>query len=82
MHVLYITPGHREQLFVNAMCIDFVHGTIFAWTYLSLAGFPDREILKLLSMPPEAWCYQVNCAESTARSALRAAGLQLPQRAS
>ncbi|WP_426339827.1 hypothetical protein ACN9MZ_26680 [Pseudoduganella sp. S-14] len=68
---------YRDQLELNAQCIDFVHGSIYAWTYLSQAGVPDAEILRILNAPAEAWCFNTENVEATARSALNAAGIRL-----
>jgi len=68
---------YRDELELNARCIDFVHGGVYAWTYLSQAGLADAEILKILNAPAGAWCYQVENAEATARLALNAAGIRL-----
>jgi hypothetical protein len=65
----------RAQLELNARCIDFVHGGIYAWTYLSTAGFTDAEILQVLDAPPQTWCHIPDNVEIRARSALRAAGI-------
>lgn len=69
------TFAYREQLLLNAYCIDFVHGGVYAWTYLAKAGLRDAEIVRILSAPAETWCYKIGNAESTARTALIAAGI-------
>lgn len=66
---------YRDELLINALCIDFVHGGAYAWTYLAIAGVPDRDILRILALPAEAWCYLVPNAEAAARSAMRAVGM-------
>lgn len=70
-----VTSIYRTQLELNARCIDFVHGGLYAWTYLSIAGFTDDEILKVLDAPPQSWCYQAGNAEARARAALDAVGI-------
>lgn len=67
---------YRDQLELNARCIDFVHGGVYAWTYLAQAGVPDTEILRILNAPPETWCFKIGNAETTAQSALSAAGIR------
>lgn len=67
---------YRDQLELNAHCIDFVHGGVYAWTYLSQAGVPDADILRILNAPAASWCFKVRNIEATARAALKAAGMR------
>ncbi|MTW09929.1 hypothetical protein GM658_04890 [Pseudoduganella eburnea] len=77
MRARHAKSPYRDELELNALCIDFVHGGLYAWTYLSRAGVADADILRILNAPADAWCYRVENAETTARLALNAAGIRL-----
>jgi hypothetical protein len=65
----------RQQLFLNAICIDVTYGGEFAWTYLAKAGLKEDEILRLLIAPREAW-HKVDNIQAKADLALKAVGMR------
>jgi hypothetical protein len=73
-------PASRfgEQLVLNAHCIDFVYGGVYAWAYLAMAGVPDPDIVVILRTPFERWgAAEPNIAD-VAHRAMRALGIQRP----
>jgi hypothetical protein len=65
----------RERVLLDAYCIDFVFGGVYAWTFLAEAGFSDDLILAVLSAPIESWCHRVGNMELRARRALDGTGV-------
>jgi hypothetical protein len=70
-----------EQTVLNAHCIDFVYGGVYAWAYLAMAGIPDRDIMVILRTPFDRW----HCAEpdiaAVAHGAMCSMGIQRPSNA-
>jgi hypothetical protein len=66
----------NEQILLDAYSIDFVHGGIYAWTYLEILGLHERQILAILSAPVEIWCRHVDNIEERANGALAQLGVR------
>jgi hypothetical protein len=66
----------HEQILLNAYCIDFVHGGVYAWTYLATVGLREPQILAILCAPIETWCRDVDNIEDRANRALAQLGMQ------
>lgn len=70
------TPN--EQLVLNAHCIDFVYGGVYAWAYLATAGVADPDIIVILRTPFDRWHAAEPDIASTARRAMDSIGMQRP----
>lgn len=73
-------PASRfdEQLVLNAHCIDFVYGGVYAWAYLATAGVSDPDIIVILRTPFEGWADARPNIADVAHRAMRNLGIQRP----
>lgn len=66
---------YDDELFLNAFCIDLVHGGAYAWAYLLKAGAPPDHVKVILSPQSQCWELEVNDVSLTAEIALAVSGL-------
>jgi hypothetical protein len=67
-----------KQLVLNAHCIDFVYGGVYAWAYLATAGVSDRDIIVIMRTPFDRWADAAPNVAEVARRAMQAMGIQRP----
>jgi len=77
------SPASRfgEQLILNAHCIDFVYGGVYAWAYLAMAGVADPDIIVILRTPFGGWDRAEPNIADVAHRAMRRMGIQRPVKA-
>ncbi|MGW8391636.1 hypothetical protein [Pseudoduganella sp. HUAS MS19] len=68
----------RPSIILNAHCIDFVYGGVYAWAYLAMAGVADQDIMVILRTPFERWGDAVPNIAEVAQRAMRTVGIQRP----
>lgn len=80
MRMLTSSPAvcFDQQLVLNAHCIDFVYGGVYAWTYLASAGVSDPDIIVILRTPFEGWGAAQPSIAEVAQRAMRQLGIQRP----
>lgn len=66
------------SIILNAHCIDFVYGGVYAWAYLAMAGVADQDIMVILRTPFERWGDAVPNIAEVAQRAMRTVGIQRP----
>ncbi|KQZ30270.1 hypothetical protein [Duganella sp. Root1480D1] len=66
------------SLILNAHCIDFVYGGVYAWAYLATAGIADPDIIAILSTPFNRWAEATPNIADVAHRAMRTVGIQRP----
>lgn len=69
---------HSAQLILNAHCIDFVYGGVYAWAYLAMAGVSDHDIIVILRTPFDSWHTAEPDIATIAQRAMHAIGIQRP----
>lgn len=67
---------YRDQLLLNAFCIDTVHGSAYAWAYLIRCGLPYEHVQAILRTATDSWDFAIKDLVLTADSAMTSAGLQ------
>jgi len=67
-----------KQLILNAHCIDFVYGGVYAWAYLATAGVSDRDIMSIMRTPFDRWGDAAPSVAEVARRAMHTMGIQRP----
>jgi len=74
------SPASRfgKQLVLNAHCIDFVYGGVYAWAYLAMAGVPDPDIIVILRTPFDGWATAEPTIADVAHRAMHKMGIQRP----
>lgn len=72
---------HDESLLLNAYCIDFVYGGVYAWVYLAMAGLADTDIIVILRTPFEGWDAAEPDIATVAHRAMQSIGIQRPVQA-
>ena len=65
-------------LILNAHCIDFVYGGVYAWAYLAAAGVADHDIIVIMRTPFERWGDATPTIADVAQRAMRTLGIQRP----
>jgi hypothetical protein len=69
---------YGEQLVLNAHCIDFVYGGVYAWAYLAMAGVSDPDIIVILRTPFDSWRSAHPDIATIAHRAMDSIGIQRP----
>ena len=67
-----------EQIVLNAHCIDFVYGGVYAWAYLAMAGVAEPDILVILRTPYDSWGSATPSIAAVAQRAMHAMGMHRP----
>lgn len=67
-----------SSIILNAHCIDFVYGGVYAWAYLAMAGVADPEIIAILRTPFDRWGDAHPSIADVAERAMRTVGIQRP----
>lgn len=74
-------PPHArlgDQVVLNAHCIDFVYGGVYAWAYLAMAGVAEPDILVILRTPFDRWGAATPSIAAVAQRALCTIGMHRP----
>lgn len=75
----YLPPADfGEQIVLDAHCIDFVYGGVYAWAYLAMAGVPEPDIVSILRTPFDRWASAKPSIAAVAQRAMRTMGMHRP----